>query len=122
MDSSTLTLRSSLFPTEGVNGWFLLLPCFIESPVFDAVSDLGLNCLTMSLLWDARLYELIYAIGEIFSYLNIMLLNSMLLNIMLLNIMLKFGLNAETSQTKIRSFLPTLLFPTENRCKSFISK
>ena len=45
---------------------FLLLPCFIEIPVFNvnsvdpdqmphyAASDLGLHCLPMSLLWDAR--------------------------------------------------------------------
>ena len=44
----------------------LLLPCFIEIPVFNvnsidpdqmpdsAASDLGLHCLPMSLLWDAR--------------------------------------------------------------------
>ena len=43
-----------------------LIPCFIEIPVFNAssadpdqmpssvASDLGLNCLSMSLLWDAR--------------------------------------------------------------------
>ena len=53
-------------PTYGVSGWFLLLPYFIEIPVLNAnsvdpdqmprslVSDLGLNCLLMSLLWDAR--------------------------------------------------------------------
>ena len=46
---------------------FLLLPCFIEITVFYAnsvdpdqlphsvVSDQGLHCLPMSLLWDARL-------------------------------------------------------------------
>ena len=47
--------------------WFLLIiPCFIEMPVFNAnsvhldqmprsaASDLGLHCLLMSLLWDAR--------------------------------------------------------------------
>ena len=45
---------------------FLLLPCFIENPVFIAnsvdpdqrmrstASDLGLHCLPVSLLWDAR--------------------------------------------------------------------
>ena len=44
----------------------LLLPCFIEIPVFNAdgvdpdqtprsvASNLGLHCLQMSLLWDAR--------------------------------------------------------------------
>ena len=44
-----------------MSGWFLLSPCFIEIPVFDAnnvdshqtlVSDLNLRCLPMSLLWD----------------------------------------------------------------------
>ena len=51
----------------GMCGKFLLLPCFIEIPVFNAqnvdpdqmphsvASDLGLHCLPMSLLWDARL-------------------------------------------------------------------
>ena len=39
---------------------FLLRPCFIEIPVFNAnsvsaASDLGLHCLPMSLLWNARL-------------------------------------------------------------------
>ena len=43
-----------------------MLPCFIEIPVFNAISadpdqtpriaasDLDLHCLRMSLLWDAR--------------------------------------------------------------------
>ena len=47
--------------------FFLLLPCFAEIPVLDTnsvdpdqkprsvASDLGLHCLQMSLLWDARL-------------------------------------------------------------------
>ena len=51
---------------EGVFGFFLLLPCFIEIHVFNAnsadpdqmphfaASDLDLHCLPMSLLWDAR--------------------------------------------------------------------
>ena len=44
----------------GVSGWFLL-PCFIEILVFNAnsvdsvASDLGLHCLPMSFLWEARL-------------------------------------------------------------------
>ena len=50
-----------------MSGQFLLFPYFIESPVFNAntvvpdqmlhsaASDLGLCCLPMSLLWDARL-------------------------------------------------------------------
>ena len=45
-------------------GWFSLLPCFIEIPVFNTnsvdpdqmlhsvASDLGLHCLLMSFLWD----------------------------------------------------------------------
>ena len=49
-----------------VCGLFLLLPCFIEIPVLNAnsvypdqtprsaASDLGLHCLAMSHLWDAR--------------------------------------------------------------------
>ena len=48
-------------------GFFFLLPSFLEIPVFNAnsvdfdqtprsaASDLGLHCLLMSLLWDARL-------------------------------------------------------------------
>ena len=51
----------------GMSDKFLLLPCFIEIPVFNAqsvdpdlmphsvASDLGLHCLPMFLLWDARL-------------------------------------------------------------------
>ena len=54
------------FLTEGVSGQFLSLPCFIEIPDFNAnsadpdqtprsaASDLGLHCLPMSLLLDAR--------------------------------------------------------------------
>ena len=41
--------------------WFLLVSCFVEisvdpdqMPCF-AASDLGLHCLPMSLIWDARL-------------------------------------------------------------------
>ena len=29
-------------------------PCFIEMPVINAASDLGLHCLPTSHLWDAR--------------------------------------------------------------------
>ena len=59
LDRSNSNRRGSVY--------FLLLPCFIEIPVFNAnrvdpdqmlhsaVSDLGLHCLSMSLLWDARL-------------------------------------------------------------------
>ena len=38
MDSSTLTLWTGPFPTEGVSGQFLLLPCFMKIPVFNANS------------------------------------------------------------------------------------
>ena len=66
MDSSTLTLLTGPFLVKGVSGQLSLLPCFIEIPVFNAnivdpdqmphsaASDLGLHCLTMSLLRDAR--------------------------------------------------------------------
>ena len=64
--SSTLTLLIGPFQIEGVSSKFLLLPCFIEITVFNAnsvdpdqmqhtaASDLGLSCLPMSILWDAR--------------------------------------------------------------------
>ena len=66
MDSSTFILRSGPFPIQGVSDQFLLLPSFIEIPVLNvnsedpdqtprsAASDLGLHCLPVSLLWDAR--------------------------------------------------------------------
>ena len=66
MDSPTLIIWTDPFPTEEVSGQILLLPYFIEIPVFNAngvypdqtprsaASDLGLHCLPMSLLWDAR--------------------------------------------------------------------
>ena len=68
VDSPTFTLQKGPFPIEGVSGNFLLLhvPCFIETHVCNAnsvdpdqtprsaASDLGLYCLPMSLLWDAR--------------------------------------------------------------------
>ena len=50
---------------EGTSGSFLVLPCFIEIPVFKAnnvdpdqiprstASDLGLHRLSMSILWDS---------------------------------------------------------------------
>ena len=38
MDSSTLTHWTGPFPTEGVSGQFLLLPCFMKIPVFNANS------------------------------------------------------------------------------------
>ena len=55
----------------------LLLPCFIEIPVYNANSvdpdqtrrsaafDQGLHCLSMSLLWDARLKRVKYCLGSI---------------------------------------------------------
>ena len=67
MDSSTLALWTGPFPISEVSYQFLLLPCFIKITVFNvnsidpdqtphsAASDLGLHCLLMSLLWDARL-------------------------------------------------------------------
>ena len=67
MDFSTFTLLTGPFPIWGVFGYILLIPCFIEIPVFNAnsvdrdqtprsaASDLGLHCLSMSLLGDARL-------------------------------------------------------------------
>ena len=60
MVTSILTLRTSPFPTERVFGYFLLLPHFIECPVFNsnkvdpdqtprfAASDLDRHCLPMS--------------------------------------------------------------------------
>ena len=38
MDSSIASLLTGPFPKEGVSGSFLLLPCFIEIPVFNANS------------------------------------------------------------------------------------
>ena len=66
MDSTTSTLWTGPFQIDGVSGYFLFLPCFIEIPVsnansvypdqtpHDAASDLGLHCFLMSLLGDAR--------------------------------------------------------------------
>ena len=60
MDSSTSSLRTVPFPIEGVPDYFLLLPCFIETPEFNAnsvdpdqmprsaASYLDLLCLPMS--------------------------------------------------------------------------
>ena len=65
MDSSLF--GSVHFQYKGVSAYFVLLPDFIEIPVFNAnsvdpaqmlhsaLSDLDLNCLPMSLLWNARL-------------------------------------------------------------------
>ena len=59
--STTSTLWTDPFHVEGVSGLFLLIPCFIEIPVFNAInedpnrtlhsdaSDVGLHCLPMSL-------------------------------------------------------------------------
>ena len=61
-----LNSLNTLFPTERVSYYFLLLPCFTEITVFNAnredpdqtprsvPSDLDLRCLPMSHLWDAR--------------------------------------------------------------------
>ena len=66
-DSSTFNLRTGPFPVYRAYGLFLLVPCFIEIPVFhvnnadpnqtprSVTSDLGLHCLLMSHLWDAWL-------------------------------------------------------------------
>ena len=67
MDSPTFTLQTGPIPVEGLSGnFFLLLPCFTYIHAFNAnsvdpdqmphsaASDLGLYCLPMSLLWDAR--------------------------------------------------------------------
>ena len=62
-DSATSALWTSPFPIEGVSGWFWILhvPCFIEVLEFtanivdpDQMWHLGLHCLPMPLLWDAR--------------------------------------------------------------------
>ena len=67
VDSSNSTLWTDTFPISGVSGWFLLLSCFVgvaevnansvdpDQTPRSAASDLGLYCLPMSLLWDARL-------------------------------------------------------------------
>ena len=62
---------------EGVAGWFVLLPCFINIPILNensadpdrtprsAASVLGLHGLPMSLLWDTGLkrVKLVYRIA-----------------------------------------------------------
>ena len=67
VDSSTLTLSTGPFPISGVSGQFLLLSCSVELSELNAnsvdpdqtprsaASDLGLHCLPLTLLWDARL-------------------------------------------------------------------
>ena len=67
MDSSTLTLWTGQYPVKKGFWSVLLLPWFTEIPVLNAnsvdpdqtprsaASDLGLHCLPMSRLWDARL-------------------------------------------------------------------
>ena len=66
MDYSTFTLWTNPFPIKGMPGKFLLVPCYKEIPVFDAnsvdpdqtphspPSDLGLHCLPVSHLLEAR--------------------------------------------------------------------
>ena len=61
-----LLLWTSLFPTGGVSGYVLILPCLVEIRVFNAnrvdpdqmphsaASDLDLHCLQMPLLRYAR--------------------------------------------------------------------
>ena len=73
-------------PIEGVSGFFLLLPCFFEIPVFNAnrvdpdqmphsaATDLGLHCLPKSLLWDTGhklVQALITTAANILNFLNI---------------------------------------------------
>ena len=60
------TLWTGPFPAEGVSGLLLLLPYFINISVFNTnsvdpdqtprsvASDLGLHCLPVSILWDAK--------------------------------------------------------------------
>ena len=67
VDSFTISLWTSPFPVKGVSGKFLLLPWVTEIPVLNAnsvdpdqmlhsaTSDLGLQCLPVSLLSDTRL-------------------------------------------------------------------
>ena len=67
MDSSTIALWTWPSPTEGVSGLLLGLLVIIEIIILNAnrvnpdqtlhsaASDLGLHCLRMSHLWDARL-------------------------------------------------------------------
>ena len=62
-----MTLLTGPFLTYRVAGYISLILCFVESPLFNAnsvdpdqtprsaASDLGLYCLPLSLLWDARL-------------------------------------------------------------------
>ena len=66
MDSSTVTLLTEPFLIYGVSGYISLIPCCVESPLFNAnsvdpdqtprsvASDLGLHCLPLSFLWNAR--------------------------------------------------------------------
>ena len=66
VDCSTSTLWPGPILIKGVSCRFSLLLCFTEIPVFhanrvdpdqtppSAASDLGLHCLPMSHLWDAR--------------------------------------------------------------------
>ena len=68
MSNGFFYLHSSdrLISNIRVSGEFLSLPCFIEIPVLNAdnvdpdqtprsaASDLGLHCLPMPLVWDAR--------------------------------------------------------------------
>ena len=67
MDSSTITIWTGPFLISAVSDWFLLLSYFKELSELNAnnvdpdqtprsaASDLGLRCLPMSLLWEARL-------------------------------------------------------------------
>ena len=66
MESFTSVLWTGPFSKEGVSGYFLLAACFPEITIFNAnnvdsdqmlhsvASDLGLYCLPLFLLLDAR--------------------------------------------------------------------
>ena len=66
MDSSTSLYGQVHFKSKGYFVYVKVLPFIIEIPVFDAnsadpdltphssASDLGLHCLLISILWDAR--------------------------------------------------------------------
>ena len=73
MCSSTFTLRTSPFPMQGVSGKYHVLKIPVcnansvdpdQTPRF-AASDLGLHCLSMSLLWGIRLKWINGRVNEI---------------------------------------------------------
>ena len=76
MDSSTPSIWTGPFPIEGVSSKNLLLPSFVEIPIFiancvdhdqtsySAASDLVLHCLSMSLYGTLSINGLIYPINN----------------------------------------------------------